>query len=40
MERKLDLMFISKEKSQIIKSDIVKCHGIFIKPAETNKEKE
>lgn len=30
MERKLDLMFISKEKSQIIKSDIVKCHGIFI----------
>lgn len=40
MERKLDLMFTSKEKSQIIKSDKIKCHGIFIKPAETNKEKE
>lgn len=30
MERKLDLMFISKEKSQIIRSDIIKCHGISI----------
>ena len=40
MNNKLDSLFISKEKSQIIKSDVVKCHGIFIKPAETNKEKE
>ena len=30
MNNKLDSLFISKEKSQIIKSDIVKCHGIFI----------
>lgn len=30
MNNKLDSLFISKEKSQIIKSDVVKCHGIFI----------
>lgn len=30
MNNKLDLLFISKEKSQIIRSDIIKCHGISI----------
>lgn len=30
MNNKLDSLFISKEKSQIIKSDVVKCHGISI----------
>lgn len=31
-------MFTSKEKSQIIKSDKIKCHGIFVKPNKTNKQ--
>ena len=30
MNDKLNSLFISKEKSQIIKSDVIKCHGIFI----------
>ena len=39
MGRELELMFTSQKKSQIINSDVIKCHGIFVKPRDNENKK-
>lgn len=39
MKKNLELMFISQKRSQIINSDVIKCHGVFVKPRNNEKKK-